>query len=232
MMKEFKKLTMTLALLMTAATGEWADTWTQPGQDFKETSTIAADVEYYLYNVDTDAWFAAGNNNWTAAVVYKSGDENLSAEGMEYGFKFKFTDKQADGSYHIYHYYGPSGKLSSVNGKWFYLYDRNDGVFLTNNDSGDTYWTIEFQEDGTFTFKSSKATYGANCVDLITQDGTHLCILCHPADDDRHRSRRHPSRQGQREGRQYRAAHRPARAYQHEHEGCDMVIIGYERCHG
>jgi len=148
--------------------------WVDPTTTLTKTSTIVEnDVEYYLYNVDADAWFAGGNNWWTAAVVYKTGDPNLSAEGMEHGFKFKLTDKQNDGAYHINHFYGPNGKLSSVNNKWWNLFDRNDGVFFTDNGSGDTYWTFTPDNDGNFQIKSSKAAYGANPVGLMSQDGTN-----------------------------------------------------------
>jgi len=146
--------------------------WVDPTTNFTKTSTIVDGVEYYLYNVDADAWFAGGNNWWTAAVVYKTGDPNLSAEGMEHGFKFKLNDQKADGSYHINQFYGPNGKLSSVNNKWFYLTDRNDGVFFTDNSSGDTYWTFIPDNDGNFQIKSSKEAFGANPVGLVSQDGT------------------------------------------------------------
>ena len=147
--------------------------WNDPTTSFTKTSTIVDGVEYYLYNVEADAWFAGGNNWWTAAVVYKTGDPNLSAEGMEHGFKFKLTDKQNDGAYHINQFYGPNGKLSSVNNKWFLLTDRADGVFFTDNTSGDTYWTFIPDNDGNFQIKSSKGDFKANPVGLVSQDGVN-----------------------------------------------------------
>lgn len=146
--------------------------WNDPTTSFTKTSTIVDGVEYYLYNVDADAWFAAGNNWWTAAVVYKTGDANLSAEGMEHGFKFKLTDKQNDGAYHINQFYGPNGKYSSVNNKWFLLTDRGDGAFFTDNSSGDTYWTFIPDNDGNFQIKSSKGNLKDNPVGLdpFTED--------------------------------------------------------------
>ena len=160
---------LAVGLLTSLTMNAQPDGWIDPSTNFTKTTSIVDGVEYYLYNVETDAWFAAGNNWWTAAVVYKTGDPNLSAEGMEHGFKFKLTDKQNDGSYHINQFYGPNGKYSSVNNKWFLLTDRGDGAFFTDNTSGDTYWTFTPDNDGNFQIKSSKDK--ENLVGLASQDG-------------------------------------------------------------
>ena len=166
---------LVVGLLSSVVSFAQPEGWTDPTGNFTKTSTIVeSEIEYYLYNVDADAWFAGGNNWWTAAVVYKTGDPNLSAEGMAHGFKFKLTDKQSDGSYHINQFYGPNGKYSSVNNKWFLLTDRADGAFFTDNSSGDTYWYFIPDNDGNFMIKSSKGNLKDNPVGLdafTTDDG-------------------------------------------------------------